>query len=423
MSRSDVTRTDVVMFAMDQQMDRRIVLAAETLIGAGFSVRVFAPADGAPQREPAWIERIGADKAGLHGSGLSLYRRMRDRLPRLRGALRWITWRLQRRPARAFEALFVDAIASAPAHVYVANDLPMLPVATAAQARHGGRVLFDSHELYCEQEFSGHERRLWRALEACHIGRADAVITVNESIGRELSRRYGIVPPVIVHNADRYRQSGVAADRGGGLRASLGIPPEALVFLYQGGLTPGRNLETLVAAFEDLPGQRTVLVMLGDGPLKPLLERRVKRMGLEAQVKFHPAVPQEELLDLTAQADLGVIPYRATCLNNALCTPNKLFEFIMARVPVIATDLPEVRSFIARHNIGLLGDTSNVKTFSGLLRRAIQIAPAFDREWRAGLEAAARELCWEQEGKKYLAVVRDLAALDVRILQADAVSP
>ena len=399
---------DVVMFAMDRQMDRRIVLAAETLMGAGYSVRVFAPADGAPQTEPRWIERVKAGSAGLHGSGLLLYRLLRDWLPYMHGLLRWITWRLERKPARAFEALFANAIAKAPARVYVANDLPMLPVALAAQARHGGRVIYDSHELYCEQGFSGHERRLWGKLEAALIGRADAVVTVNQSIGQELLQRYGIAPPTIVHNADRFRPSRGEPARDGGLRALFDIPSEALVFLYQGGVVPGRNLETLVAAFGEMRGQRAVLVMLGDGPLKPALERRVKRMGIEGQVKFHAAVPQEALLDLTAQADFGVIPYGATCLNNALCTPNKLFEFIMARVPVFATDLPEVRSAIVRYNIGLLGDTSSAKSFAEGLRKAIQLAPAFEREWRAGLELAARELCWEREGEKYLEVVHGL---------------
>jgi len=419
-----MNRLDVVMFAMDRRMDRRIVLAAETLIGAGYSVRVFAPADGAPQAEPAWIERVKFNSAGLHGSGLSLYRLARDRLPRLRGLLRWLTWQLQRRPARLFEALFADAIAKAPARVYVANDLPMLPVAIAAGERHGGCVVYDSHELYCEQEFSRRERRLWSSLEAELIARADAVITVNHSIGRELSRRYAIAPPTIVHNADRFRQSARASAREGdarerGLRASLGIPAEAVVFLYQGGLTRERNLETLVDAFQKMRGQRCVLVMLGDGALKPELEGRVQRMGIEGQVKFHPAVPQEQLLDLTAQADFGVIPYRDTCLNNALCTPNKLFEFIMARVPIFATDLPEVRSVIARYNIGLLGDTSRADTFAEGLRKTMQIAPAFKREWLAGLEVAAHELCWEREGEKYLAVVRALASRDDRVRQAE----
>jgi len=414
-----VNPIDVVMFAMDRQMDRRIVLAAETLMGAGYTVRVFAPADGAPQTEPAWIERVKGDGAGLHGSGLSLYRFVRDRLPRMRGVLRWVTWHLERKPARVFETLFADPISRAPARIYVANDLPMLPVAIAAQARHGGRVLYDSHELYSEQGFSRHERRVWRSLEASLIARADAVITVNQSIGEELTRRYAIAPPTIVHNADRFRPAGSVAARerdlrARGLRAALGIPPGAALFLYQGGLVPGRNLETLVEAFREMNGRRAVLVMLGDGPLKPMLQQRVERLGLEKQVKFHPAVPQDQLLDLTAQADFGIIPYRATCLNNALCTPNKLFEFIMARVPMFATDLREVRSVIARYNIGLLGDTSSARIFAQGLRKTLEVAPAFEREWRAGLDVAARELCWEREGEKYLAVVRGLVPQETR---------
>jgi glycosyltransferase involved in cell wall biosynthesis len=399
---------DVVMFAMDRRIDRRILLAARTLMANGLSVRLFAPADGAPFDEPDWIKRIGAQVPGAHGVGLRLYRLVRDRLPILRGVLRWLTWRVTRRPERAFIALFAPALECAAARVYIAHDLPMLPVAVAARGLHGGKILLDSHELYSEQEFSIWEKRLWRRVETRHIGGADAVITVNPSIAREISRRHGVTEPVVVQNAELYQPPQLKSEATR-LRQSLSIPDSAKLFLYQGGLTMGRNIETLVAAFGHVNDQNAILAILGDGPALPFLERQVRNLGLTNRVRFHPAVPQRELLEMTRGADFGVIPYQANCLNMELCTPNKLFEFIMARVPIIATDLREVRRIVSGYNIGLLGDTEDARAFARLIDEALNNCKALKQTWQAGLERAALDLCWEREEEKYLCVVRKLA--------------
>ncbi|MFC6447996.1 glycosyltransferase [Shinella zoogloeoides] len=422
-----MSHADIVMFTLDRQIDRRIMLAAGTMRDAGLSVRLFAPAEGALEGEPDWITRIGArptagvqpasvrlsgaqyDGPSFLAAGLGVYRFLRDRLPFLRGFMRLAVRTLAGGPERPYPLLFRGAIEKAPARLYIAHDLPMLPVALAARERHGGKVIFDSHELFPEQEFSAHEQKAWRRVEARHIGKADAVITVNASIGRELARRHGIADPVIVHNAERRDGAPVREERNR-LRAALSLPADVPVLLYQGGLAPSRNLDMLVMALARLRRQTTALVFLGDGAAKPVLEATTRRLNLCSRVFFHPAVPQASLLSLTQGADFGIIPYQTNCLNNELCTPNKLFEFIMAGVPVIATDLREIRGIVTGYGMGVVGDTSTPEAFARLIDGALDSAAARKGEWAAGLQRASRELCWEREGEKYLAVVRALLA-------------
>lgn len=389
---------DVIMFTMDERIDRRILLAAGTLIASGLSVRVYAPARGAAPQEPAWVSRIALDAQGSHGLGLRLYRLLRDRLPFLRPLLRFAVWRVVQRPQDLFSGLFAPVVASAAAPVYVAHDLPMLPVALAARARHGGKVLYDSHELYPEQEFSEHERDLWRRTEAELIGQADAVITVNDSIADEMARRYGIARPTVVTNAETFRPAPLP---GGRLRRALGWDADVPLVLYQGGLSPNRNIHTLVAAFRHLRHPSACLAVLGDGAVKPELERLVNSLGIGSRVRFHPAVPQDELPGMTADADIGVIPYRATCLNNLYCTPNKLYEFVMARLPVVASDLPELRRVVAGGGLGLVGDTATPESFAALLDEALAMLAQRKTELRAAAEDAAHRLSWDVEGPKY----------------------
>lgn len=407
---------DVVMFTMDRHIDRRILQAATTLMAGGLSVRLFAPADRAPCNEPAWIQRVGARSPGPHGVGLRLYHRVRDHLPLLRRALRWLAWRIIREPERAFVALFSPILECAAARVYIAHDLPMLPVALSARRLHGGKVLFDSHELYPEQEFSAWEQQLWRQVEARNIGSADAVITVNTSIAREISRRHKVVVPTVVQNAEPYQRAPQAA--GNRLRRTLGVPDSAPLFLYQGGLSANRNIEMLVAAFGCMRNESAMLAILGNGPLLPLLKRRVRSLGLTSRVHFHPAVSQSELLEMTREADFGVIPYQANCLNTELCTPNKLFEYIMARVPIVATDLPEIRRIVDGYDIGLLGATNAPEAFAHLIDEALDKQISSIQKWQTGLERAADNICWEREGEKYLSVVRELSTVGIKMMRS-----
>jgi glycosyltransferase involved in cell wall biosynthesis len=167
-----------------------------------------------------------------------------------------------------------------------------------------------------------------------------------------------------------------------------------------------------VQAFAHVRHPTAVLAILGDGPDRQRLEARVRQLGLGARVRFHAAVPQDDLPATTASADFGVIPYRANCLNTQLCTPNKLYEFLMARLPVISTDLPEIQRIVAGYGIGLVGNTGSPQGFAALIDNALEL-PASQRDNVAsGLERAARELCWEQQEPIYLQAIKSLMPAD-----------
>lgn len=396
-------RCVVVMFAVDAGADRRISLAAQSLAQSGMDVRLISARSPAGQPD----DIPPASRSRQTSLRLDAYRYLRDRAKIPSSVMRGLYWRIDRRPERVFLASFRQAIAETPAAVYVANDLPMLPVALAAAERHGGRVLFDSHELYPEQEFSAFESRMWREVEDRYIERADAVVTVNESIAAELFDRHAIERPRVVENCDAWRVAAEAGTRRP-LRQALGVADDAPLLLYQGGLSPGRNLETLVRAIPLLRNRAATLAILGDGPVRAGLERIAAGAGVSGRVRLHPAVPQDALPAMTASADVGVIPYQANCLNTFYCTPNKLYEYIMARLPIVATDLPELRRVVAGHEIGAVGDTQTPEQFAALIDRVLATSPQERQARRASLERAAELFCWENEGRKYVEVVDGL---------------
>jgi glycosyltransferase involved in cell wall biosynthesis len=280
----------------------------------------------------------------------------------------------------------------------------MLPVAKSAAEACGAKLVYDSHELYVEQEFSPRERKCWQAIEAKYIGACDAVITVNHSIASELAQRYGLGKVNVILNA---APAGDVPAEGRLFHEAFGLAPEKKVLLLQGGLSAGRNLEGLVAAMRHVRNETVVLVVLGDGVLSSRLEAIAKAEGITNRVFFHPAVAQSQLSRWTASAAAGVIPYQATCLNNRYCTPNKLFEFIAAGLPILASDLPELRKMVEGRQIGLVGETGSPRKLAALVDEFFSDEQRC-RAWQSNVLELRRHVCWEVEQDKLVEIYEAL---------------
>ena len=400
----------VVMLTPDRQIDRRILLSADSLEAAGWDVTIIAmPLDAHPADDDRRVVRIGSDAGPTKRENrvLDAYRWVRGHVPMNGRLMRWmkqLAWRCVVDQESFYSKLFYSTASHYLPRVFVANDLPMLPVAKQLAAACGARLVYDSHELYSEQEFSDREKRRWAEIEAKYIGACDVVITVNQSIATELERRYGVSGVRVIYNAERTRNTPAVSRR---FHETFGLPVDKRIVLLQGGLSAGRNLEVLVDAMRYVKDQSVVLVVLGDGLLLRSLQKMAQQEGLAGRVYFHAAVPQNELLALTAAADAGVIPYQATCLNNHYCTPNKLFEFIAAGLPILATDLPEIRRLVEGQQIGQVGDTGSPQKLAALIDDFFSNEQRFT-SWKTQVSVVRQLICWEQEEKKLVEIYEAL---------------
>ncbi len=396
------------MVTHDRQIDRRILLEADSLEAAGWNVRIVAmPLDVPALHEDRRVIRIGAgtDPAPRRETlVLELYRSMRRLIPMnstLMRALKAFAWRHVVDQESFYRNLFQTELSRHVADVYLAHDLPMLPVAAAASRAHGAKLVFDSHELFAEQEFSDREKRRWRDIESRYIGSCDAVMTVNPSIAQELQQRYGLANVHVVYNAERRAKPAISTRL---FHEKLSLPPEARVLLFQGGLSAGRNLETLVESMVLVRDSTIHLVVLGDGQMQARLARLANG---NPRVHFIPAVPQAELMAWTGSASAGVIPYQATCLNNYYCTPNKLFEFIAAGLPILASNLPEIRRIVEENGVGRVADMESGPAFASAIDEFFRSDEQL-QAWRDAARGASQVIAWEVEGQKIVDIFEAL---------------
>jgi glycosyltransferase involved in cell wall biosynthesis len=126
------------------------------------------------------------------------------------------------------------------------------------------------------------------------------------------------------------------------------------ILLYQGGFAKHRGLDILIEAGSMLP-QNWILVLMGWGSYEEHLRKLANDLdSLPQKIYFLPKVPQEELLNWTASATLGIIPYENVCMNHWYCTPNKLWEYPKALVPFLASPFPEMKKIVESGDIGWL---------------------------------------------------------------------
>jgi glycosyltransferase involved in cell wall biosynthesis len=327
--------------------DSRVEKEARTLIAAGYRVTVVADAaPGLPSRE----RRDGID-----------VRRVARRLARVPG-LRFLVH--EARLARALRALGPDVL-----HAHDSNAL--VPVAWAARSL-GAPFVYDAHDLWLGRPRRERSRPyfvlnqlLYGLVERLLIPRAAATLTVSEPIARHLRRRYRLLH---VHLVPNYPEEGAPGQRKE-LRSLMGggsIGPGAVV-LYLGGLMAGRGLEQLVDAVG--MARSAELVLLGDGPLASDLLRRAAASGAAGRVHLLAPVAPEDVTAYAASADIGVSPIVPSSLNYRYSLPNKLFQYMAAGIPVVASDLPQVRDVVEGAACGIVVDTT----------RPVAIAEAIDR--------------------------------------------
>ncbi len=313
------------------------------------------------------------------------------------------------------------AAAAAPdADAYHGHDLSGLEAAARAWERHGGRLVYDSHEIFLESGSNARRPRLLKAplarSERRWTRRAIALVTVNASLAAELGRRLRPRHVVVVHNApERWDPPSPRPDL---IRAATGIPEHASIALYHGAFSRYRGLEELAQAILE-PGLEGVhAVYLGYGSMRRALDGMAHDPRYGGRLHVLDAVVPSELASWVASADVGVMAIQPSTLNHRMATPNKLFESLAAGTPVVVSDFPEMRSIVIEDPAGPLGEVCRPDDPVDVARaiRVVLDRPAADREaLRARCLAAAHERWnWSREVEPLVQLYDDAARADGR---------
>ena len=293
------------------------------------------------------------------------------------------------------------------ADIYHAHDVSALPACYIAARLHHKPIIFETHEMpLFERPLSemGKSRqwlhKLLVVLLAHIIPRCAGVITVSSPIVEEIRSRYRVPEVTLIRSIPEY-QVVPKSDR---LRQYLGLKPEVRLALYQGNLQPDRGLEKLVRAAAFLE-QNIVIVMMGKnvGTTQAQLEALIAREGIAARVKILPPVPYAELLDWTASADIGLnVASPDYSLNVRYFLPNKLFEYLMAGLPILTSSLEAIVDVVEAYDVGQVLPSLAPADIGEAINRMLADPVDLARQGSNALAAARNEFYWEKESLRLI---------------------
>jgi glycosyltransferase involved in cell wall biosynthesis len=280
-----------------------------------------------------------------------------------------------------------------PKAVLVANDLDTLLPNTIISRWKNTPLVYDSHEYYTGvPELEGRPRvqKIWKRIERCCIPKLKFCITVNQSIANLYKEEYGVdfkvVRNVPVINSIQHKTL-----------AELGLPADKKIIILQGaGININRGAEELLQSMQYLEGY--LLLIIGGGDVFEKLKTMRVDLGLQEKVLIMDKMPRDKMLSYTAAAHLGATLDKPLSTNYLLSLPNKIFDYVMAGIPVLSSDLIELKAIIEKYDIGVVTPSHNPEDIATAIQNVLRNEEMYSR-LKANTAKALTELNWENEKK------------------------
>lgn len=363
-------------------MNKRVILAVTNDLSGDQRIHKVALSLTDLGYEPVLVGRLLPSSIKLARN----YKYKRFHLLFIRGPLFYINFNIR---------LFIYLLFVRRAAVFLANDLDTLLAVFLAGKIRRKRVVYDSHEYFTEvPELVGRPeiKRIWEFIERKIFPHLSSVYTVNNSIADIYLKKYR-VPVGVVRNVPNVNRPLPVT---GNLPVGFTDRP---VIIYQGALNIGRGLEEMIRAMVLIPDCH--LLIAGDGDIRGFLEDLVQKHDLAERIYFTGRVPFEQLSWYTGQATIGISLEQDMGLNYHYALPNKLFDYLHAGLPVIASDLPEIRQVVEDADFGMIIDRFDPEYLSSTILSILADKRQLEL-WRNNALEAAPGYTWENEQKSLL---------------------
>jgi glycosyltransferase involved in cell wall biosynthesis len=365
----------------DMVSDQRVNRMATTLAEEGYKVCVVG-------RRILTSSYKDVKNIGMYDFSDRKYRVSLLNVPFRKGVLFYVLYNLQ----LFFFLLFRNT------DILIANDLDtIIPNYFAAKIKHKP-LLFDSHEYFPEvPELVNRPavKKVWETIEKIFVPKVSYCYTVCDSIARIYAEKYGKKFEVI-RNLPFRKVIEVREDKDNDkLNSEKSI-------IYQGALNVGRGIELVIDAMEYLPDVHFYIA--GSGDIESILKERARECSAFDRIHFLGRIPFENLHKYTCKAWVGISLEENMGLNYYYALPNKLFDYVQAGVPVLASDFPEMHNIVHSYNIGITTLERDPQIIASIINEMITNVEK-RKIWKENLKRAADELCWENEKYKLIEIV------------------
>ncbi len=292
-----------------------------------------------------------------------------------------------------FAFILIGELVRSSADIYFAEDLYTLPFVTTIAKIKKAKVYYNSREIYAH--LGGLRNRptlqkIVKSIEKFFITKVDLVLTTGSLDSEFIEKLYNISNTVVVRNIPLYQKAVSRID----LRKKYNIDQDKLILIYQGVILPGRGLNQIINSIAKLP--KTVLIIFGEGEQKNNFIKLANKLNVSERIIFVGSIDQKELINYTVGGDVGLSLIENISISYYHALPNKLFEYIMAGLPVLCSDLPQMKQIVDDYKVGENINMENEENILNVLNRWYENPNLLDT-YRKNCTIAAKELNWQEE--------------------------
>lgn len=275
-------------------------------------------------------------------------------------------------------------------NILLSNDLDTLIPNFMVSKLQRIPLVFDSHELFSElPSIQGrYSQKIWGFIENWLVPKQKYFFTVSNSIANWFYEKYK-VKPLVLKNFPTLKN----------------IPfkeTQDKYILYQGALNKGRGLLALIEAMQTI---EIPLKIVGEGPFKSKIEEKIIELKLQNKVLLLGNLNPEKLIPITQNASLGISLEEDLGLSYRYSLPNKLFDYIQAKTPILATYLPEIKNVVETYKVGEIIEDHSPKNITKAINKILKNGKHY---YKLNLEKASKELIWENQEDILLTVFRNI---------------
>jgi len=246
--------------------------------------------------------------------------------------------------------------------IIIANDVEAFPFAAGLKAKK--RFVFDLHE-YAPRQFENN--LFWRILVKpfntyilrTYLDRADILFTVGEGIAREYLKVFGREPYVLT-NAREYHET----DK----RQAITTENKKIRLIHHGVASPSRKLEQLIQMMDYLDDEYELTLMLVPAGSRGYFDKLKSMAEKRSNVVMRPPVSMQDIVHVIEEYDIGVYSLPPLNFNQEYALPNKIFEFIQARLAVVIGPSEEMADLVRKYKIGRVANSFRARDIASAVR-------------------------------------------------------
>lgn len=277
--------------------------------------------------------------------------------------------------------------------ILLANDLDALLPNYLVSKIKGLDLVFDSHEIFSEiptlynRKF---KKSIWKWMEKMMVPKIEHFYTVSKGYADWFEKQYQNRPKIIMNVPE------IKPNIDSEITVQLPeIKSGEKILIYQGALNFSRGVDKMINAMQYI--EKSQLWIIGKGPKLTEFENLVKELNLSERVKFIGQISPSQLKLITPKADLGLSLEEDYGISYRFALPNKIFDYIHAGIPILGTNLPEIKNTIEQYQIGKTIENHEPKHITKLVMEMLNEGKEL---YQGNLQKAAEVFNWSNEEKK-----------------------